>query len=72
MSQRPNSKDPDFWDVWTGQQERSIDWAAVVADWGVLQPPAAVDSELQAGETIPNSGLEPIAPETSESDDVPF
>lgn len=32
-SQRPQSADPDFWDVWTGKVERDVDWNAVVADW---------------------------------------
>lgn len=32
-SQRPQSADPDFWDVWTGKVERDVDWNGVVADW---------------------------------------
>ncbi|WP_291983848.1 DUF87 domain-containing protein [Candidatus Accumulibacter sp. ACC005] len=32
-SQRPHSEDPDFWSVWTGDRERSVNWEAVVADW---------------------------------------
>jgi len=38
-SQRPRSEDPDFWDVWTGKNEkgetvtREIDWKAVAEDW---------------------------------------
>lgn len=31
--ERPQSDDPDFWDVWTGQSERAIDWAAIVDEW---------------------------------------
>lgn len=30
---RPRSDDPDFWSVWTGQSERSVDWQAVADDW---------------------------------------
>lgn len=30
---RPTSEDPRFWDVWTGAQDRTIDWAAVADDW---------------------------------------
>lgn len=29
---RPQSDDPDFWDVWSGK-ERSVDWKAVADDW---------------------------------------
>jgi hypothetical protein len=32
-SQRPHSADPDFWEVWTGAQERKIDWDTVADDW---------------------------------------
>lgn len=31
--ERPHSPDPAFWDVWTGNSERSIDWSSVVRDW---------------------------------------
>ena len=31
--QRPKSDDPDFWDVWTGKEERAVDWKAVADDW---------------------------------------
>jgi len=33
--QRPKSKDPDFWDVWTGkaERERKVDWREIVDDW---------------------------------------
>jgi len=38
-TQRPRSEDPDFWDVWIGENEkgepvsRSIDWKKVAEDW---------------------------------------
>jgi len=32
-SHRPRSNDPSFWDVWTGNSEREIDWERVVKDW---------------------------------------
>lgn len=31
--QRPRSEDPKFWGVWTGTEERDIDWNKVVDDW---------------------------------------
>lgn len=31
--ERPQSEDPDFWDVWTGKSERDIDWTAIVDEW---------------------------------------
>ena len=32
-SRRPHSPDPAFWDVWTGKEERSIDWVKVAKGW---------------------------------------
>jgi len=32
-NQRPRSSDPKFWDVWTGKEERPIDWRKIVDDW---------------------------------------
>lgn len=32
-SDRPHSPDPAFWDVWTGKQERPIDWAKFAKSW---------------------------------------
>jgi hypothetical protein len=31
--ERPQSDDPDFWDVWTGEHERDIDWGDVADRW---------------------------------------
>jgi len=30
---RPQSDDPDFWNVWTGKKERAIDWSSIGQDW---------------------------------------
>ena len=32
-SQRPQSDDPDFWAVWTGTEERKIDWKKIADEW---------------------------------------
>lgn len=29
----PKSKDPEFWDVWTGKEERDIDWKSISDEW---------------------------------------
>jgi hypothetical protein len=31
-SNAPDSKDPDFWDVWIGEKDRSVDWKSIVKD----------------------------------------
>jgi hypothetical protein len=30
---RPESEDPDFWDVWTLKNERNVDWNKIADDW---------------------------------------
>jgi len=35
---RPKSKDPDFWDVWTGKEERKINWEEIVREWQNEKP----------------------------------
>jgi hypothetical protein len=31
--QRPKSKDPDFWDVWTNKVKRKINWEEIANEW---------------------------------------
>jgi DNA helicase HerA-like ATPase len=33
QEQRPESADPDYWDVWTLAKERSINWEAIAQEW---------------------------------------
>jgi hypothetical protein len=33
IAQRPKSEDPDFWDVWTGEKQRPIDWKKIADEW---------------------------------------
>lgn len=43
-AQRPKSNDPDYWQVWSGAADRSVDWAEVAADWQQYgRNPAAVN-----------------------------
>lgn len=30
---RPKSKDPEFWNIWTGKDRREINWADIVDEW---------------------------------------
>lgn len=32
-SQRPASKDPDFWSVWIGEAKREINWNQIAKEW---------------------------------------
>jgi DNA helicase HerA-like ATPase len=33
LEHRPRSSDPQYWDVWTGSEERPSDWTTVLDDW---------------------------------------
>ena len=33
QSQRPQSDDPDFWEVWTRNVERTVNWETIADDW---------------------------------------
>ncbi|KAA9338958.1 ATP-binding protein [Adhaeribacter soli] len=47
---RPKSDDPDFWNVWTGNESRDVDWNSIAAEWqGTKQ------------ETAPTNGAEETA-----------
>ena len=32
-NQRPKSEDPDFWNVWTGNEDRKVNWKEIADDW---------------------------------------
>ena len=50
--ERPQSDDPDFWDVWSGAEERPIDWKKIADEW---QQTAQDDS--QTNEASPTNGV---------------
>ncbi|MGQ9801822.1 MAG: hypothetical protein ACUVRL_09195 [Candidatus Saccharicenans sp.] len=36
-NERPKSKDPDFWEVWTNRKERKINWSEITKAWQNLE-----------------------------------
>ncbi|MBX9917655.1 MAG: DUF87 domain-containing protein [Nitrosomonas sp.] len=36
--ERPQSDDPDFWEVWSRTKERRLDWDQIVSDWQQSAP----------------------------------
>lgn len=48
-SQRPQSADPDFWDVWTLARERRVEWGAIVKDWAGQPEQPTGDGEVLLG-----------------------
>jgi hypothetical protein len=67
-SQRPQSNDPDYWNVWVthSKDSRKVDWTAVAQDW---QEAGQITEE-----TITASTEEPeeAVTDTDEDDDLPF
>lgn len=73
---QPRSNDPNFWDVWTGKEERNIDWKLVTDDWQGL---TGNSDEEEQSIIEPDSAFTDIEStdnnvETSKSDDedLPF
>ena len=60
--QRPRSSDPKFWDVWTGKEERIIEWKKIVDDW------TGIETKYTKGDEAGSNEVEP--PEID--DDIPF
>jgi len=70
VEHRPRSPDPEFWEVWTGEQERPIDWSSIAGDWrGRAVPPVQEDEA-----TVDSSDEPPLddTPQSGFDDDIPF
>lgn len=46
-TQRPKSNDPDYWQVWTGETERSVDWKTIADDWQQYPNGRAPDNDQE-------------------------
>ncbi|MDK2855959.1 MAG: hypothetical protein PWQ86_1172 [Bacillota bacterium] len=70
-AERPQSPDPAFWDVWTGDPQRGqrrIDWAEIVRKW-IGHPDAQEKSETPEKPMTSGDGFETGQPD---ADDVPW
>lgn len=45
VAERPHSDDPDFWDVWSGEENRRINWQEVSDDWQLKEPATGEGAE---------------------------
>ena len=68
--QQPRSDDPEFWNVWTGEEPREVNWDAIASEW----QGEALESQDETG----NAGMEefdslvyPIETINAE-EDIPF
>lgn len=69
-SERPQSEDPDFWDVWVGRRDAQVDWKPVVERWITRVPPTVQPVDQAAGESEPRPAAD--SSETTIDDDIPF
>jgi DNA helicase HerA-like ATPase len=51
--QQPQSEDPDFWDVWTGEQSREVNWKEIADDWQQISKTSSEDMGLE--QELPNA-----------------
>ena len=58
---QPESPDPAFWDVWTGKEERSIDWATIAASWQGGRESSPPDRGSSGAEPSGMVGAEPAS-----------
>ena len=67
--QQPRSDDPEFWKVWTGEEERHIDWETVAEDWVGIELDSDNENADVVGESQDDSTDVDIA---QDDDDIPF
>jgi DNA helicase HerA-like ATPase len=65
--QRPQSADPDFWNVWTGGRKPNVDWKRVAEQWAGA-PDSSVPGPHQPPPTEPEEPPLPSPPD----DEIPF
>ena len=47
QNQRPQSDDPDFWDVWIRKSERNVNWKDISDDWQERQRVLSDDDDVE-------------------------
>jgi hypothetical protein len=73
-SHRPHSDDPDFWNVWIGQDahgkevSRPANWRPIVEDWTGASATAEVTPPAAPPPPPPPS----VEPPAEDDDEVPF
>jgi len=53
--QQPQSDDPDFWDVWTREKARSVNWKEIADDWQERGHPSYKSTPAVDNSTISDS-----------------
>lgn len=63
---RPRSADPKFWEVWTGEEQRVVDWNRIADEWTGIDSPSPQNRADTAAQV---AGPEDPPPA---EDDIPF
>lgn len=58
QDQQPQSEDPDFWKVWTGQEARNVDWKKIADDWQCRGDTKVVTDANEVGDSSENDSEE--------------
>lgn len=45
---RPESDDPDFWDVWTGKKRRDVNWHEIADEWQGISKDVHIETDRNA------------------------
>jgi hypothetical protein len=69
---RPQSKDPDFWDVWTRRKEREVDWKTMADEWQDVEHDSGVEEIPEIPQEQIASKQEPTSEDEDDNDDLPF
>ena len=69
---RPQSKDPDFWDVWTRRKEREVDWKTMADEWQDVEHDSGVEEIPEVPQEQIASKQEPTSEDEDDNDDLPF
>ena len=71
QAQQPRSEDPEFWKVWTGEEDRTIDWNAIADVWQEGGQDSENEAEVTTTDDYNDSAYE-IAGNEGVEDDTPF
>lgn len=67
--QQPRSDDPEFWKVWTKEEERRIDWDRIVSEWQAKTNETKTDEEKMRNDDGQQTGTSVV---NYPDDDLPF
>ena len=71
QAQQPRSEDPEFWKVWIGEEDRTIDWNTIVDVWQERGQGSENEAEVATTDDY-NDSTRKIEGNEGIEDDIPF